>query len=158
MRNLRLSGERGATMVEFAMMAPIFFMILFGIMEMGMLYNAWVSVQDAAERGARFAVTGRTSCPSGAATRTFCIIGESQTALAQLPGNGSASITLKSWKYPTYTTVTSGDPGKACDAVEVAVTYPYQARIPLIGTKIGTLNLTGRQRFINEPFGPCTTF
>ena len=39
-------------MVEFALIAPIFFTILFGIIEMGRVMNAWVTLHDIALDGA----------------------------------------------------------------------------------------------------------
>lgn len=155
----RWRRERGQTLVEFAVLAPALFLLFLGIVEMGLLFNAWVTVQDAAERGARYAITGRDTCSSSGGGRTGCIVSESMTAFAPYSSNERAKVQvgMRSWRYPTYTSIRPNDPGKACDAVEISVTYPYTPRIPFIGTWLGTtINLSGRQRFINEPFQACT--
>lgn len=155
-RKPRRASERGATLAEFALMLPVLMAIIAGVIEMGMLFNAWVAVQDAAERGTRYAVTGRSSCSSGGSSRLTCITSEAQTAVKHIKDNATAvTVTVNSWNYPTYTTLAANNPGGPCDAVEVAVTYAYKPRITLFTPLIGTRNLTGRQRFINEPFGPC---
>ena len=57
---------RGAALVEFALLAPLFFAIVFGIVDFGVAYNDWISLRQGAREGARQAVTGRvgsdTSC------------------------------------------------------------------------------------------------
>lgn len=46
-------------MVEFALVAPFFFLLLIGAIELGMLFLATISMQHAVREGARFAVTGQ---------------------------------------------------------------------------------------------------
>ncbi|MGI8734321.1 MAG: TadE/TadG family type IV pilus assembly protein [Pyrinomonadaceae bacterium] len=48
--------ERGTTIAEFAVVAGVFFMIIFGIMEFGRLLYTHNALTDAARRGARYAV------------------------------------------------------------------------------------------------------
>jgi Flp pilus assembly protein TadG len=45
--------ERGDAIVEFALVAPILLLILFGILEVGRVVDAWIVVQNAAREGAR---------------------------------------------------------------------------------------------------------
>ena len=45
--------DRGAAMVEFAIVLPVLMLILLGIIEFGRAYNAQVSIQAAAREGAR---------------------------------------------------------------------------------------------------------
>ncbi len=52
--------EKGAALVEFALVAILFFTVLFAIIEFGYLYWVNLSMQHAVREGARFAVvTGR---------------------------------------------------------------------------------------------------
>jgi Flp pilus assembly protein TadG len=53
------TDERGATMAEFAIIAVVFFMIIFGIIEFGRLFYTHNALTDAARRGARYAVLHR---------------------------------------------------------------------------------------------------
>jgi hypothetical protein len=51
--------RRGQTLVEFALTLPILLLLLFGIIEFGRIFQAWVTIQNAAREAARFAITGR---------------------------------------------------------------------------------------------------
>ena len=52
-RPRRFRGDRGATIVEAAFVTPVFFLLVFGIMEFGWLYKDWMSVSNASHDGAR---------------------------------------------------------------------------------------------------------
>jgi Flp pilus assembly protein TadG len=49
-------GERGATLVEFAVVAPILFLMLFGVIEFARLVVGFTGVWTAAREGARYAI------------------------------------------------------------------------------------------------------
>jgi len=57
-----MKTQRGAAMVEFAMIALVFFMILFGIIEFGRLLFTYNTLVEATRRGARVAAV----CPVSA--------------------------------------------------------------------------------------------
>ena len=149
--------ERGQTLAEFAMVAPILFILVFGIIDIARLYNAWVTVQGAAREGARYGVTGRTDCTAFSDDRAGCI---ESTALAHADSLANTDTALTvitgSWAYPGYETANaSGDPGDQCDVLEVKVEYDYEPSTPVISKLIGGVHLTGRERLMNEPFGQC---
>jgi hypothetical protein len=51
-------------MVEFALIAPLFFMIVVGIIQFGVALNYWLDMQRIANQGARWAVVNAwPSCP-----------------------------------------------------------------------------------------------
>jgi hypothetical protein len=47
--------EHGTAAVEFAVLLPIFMLLLFGVFQLGYLMNAWIVANDAARIGARSA-------------------------------------------------------------------------------------------------------
>jgi hypothetical protein len=49
----------GQTLVEFALTLPILLVLLFGIIEFGRIFQAWVTLQNAARAAARYATTGQ---------------------------------------------------------------------------------------------------
>lgn len=51
----RVRGQRGATLVEGAIIGPLFFLFLFAILEFGLLFRSYLSVSSAARDGARAA-------------------------------------------------------------------------------------------------------
>jgi Flp pilus assembly protein TadG len=59
MRIRRWRDDRGAVLVEFALIAPVLILLLFGIVEYGLVFNAQLQVTGAARTAARtMAVTG----------------------------------------------------------------------------------------------------
>jgi hypothetical protein len=53
--------RRGQTLVEFAAVLPILLIMIFGIIEFGRMFQAWVSLQNAARAAARYASTGNVN-------------------------------------------------------------------------------------------------
>jgi Flp pilus assembly protein TadG len=69
----RCSDDRGAALVEFAIIMPLLFLLLFGVIEFAIAFNDYQSIRQGARDGARQAVVtdygNETSCGiNGAAT------------------------------------------------------------------------------------------
>lgn len=57
----RIRGERGASAVEFAIIASLLFMILFGTIQFGITFNRYQGLQAAGREGARFGSLGAST-------------------------------------------------------------------------------------------------
>jgi hypothetical protein len=155
MRRL-LRVERGQALAEFALIAPILFILIFGIIDTARAYNAWVTVQGAAREGARYGVTGQVSCPGSSPTREECIeFVTRQHAESLTNSSTNVVVSVRSWDYPAYSTKLEDTAGEQCDALEVEVQYDFEPATPLVSSLIGGVTMTGRERMVNEPFGPC---
>jgi hypothetical protein len=72
-RAVRKDRERGATLVEFALICPILFLLIFGIIDFGSVFNDLISLRQGVREGARQGSVGvfggNSSCnlqsPSG---------------------------------------------------------------------------------------------
>ncbi len=83
-RLFRRDRERGAAAVEFALVLPLFILLIFGTMEAGWFFSQQVEIRNAAREGARLAVVD------------YGTAGEVTTATlsrAQLSGAG-ATVTI----------------------------------------------------------------
>ena len=49
----KMRQEQGQTMVEFALVMPVLLLVIFGIIQFGVLYNDYISLTDATRVGAR---------------------------------------------------------------------------------------------------------
>ena len=113
--------EEGQTMAEFAIVLPILVVLLFGIVQFGILFNNYVTLTDAARAGARAAAVSRQSGdPVGAATSAV------RASSADL-NQGSLGVGVSS----------SWAPGSQ---VTITATYPYS--ISLLGWVVTSGNLT----------------
>jgi Flp pilus assembly protein TadG len=108
-RRLRLSSG-GQTIVEFALIVPIFLVILFAIVDFSMALNAWLTVTNSAREGARVLVLG-ANC-SDVTTRA-------EDVASHL--NPQISVTIDP---PSCT----GNPG---DQMAVTVSYQYSYITPV---------------------------
>jgi len=157
MHRLRRHNERGQTLAEFALIAPILVILIFGFVDVARLYNAWVTVQGAAREGARYGVTGRSDCAIAADDRMACIEYEAEQRTSALANSDTdIDISVRSWNYPGYANpATENSAGEQCDALEVQVDYDFTPSTPLASTIFGSVPVTARERLVNEPFGAC---
>ena len=146
------SSQKGASMVEFALVLPLLLLILFGIIEFGvMIYDKSV-ITNASREGARRAIVYRADpnnnfqySPLNVGQVTAEVNNYLQGRLISLQGPAAATVSVA---WPTSPT---GDP-----LVEVQVTYVYNffilpniTALPFIGGALGgpvTLTAVARMR------------
>lgn len=118
--------DRGAVMLELALILPIMVMLLVGIIQFGLAYSAQVSIQGAAREGARALALHNSS---------------SDVVSAVNGAAGSATITsISQTACPTPSTVTT----TAFATVVVRSSYTFSIPFVSLGTK--TLTATARMR------------
>jgi Flp pilus assembly protein TadG len=161
----RKRGERAQVLVEFALVAVVFFTVLFGIMDMARLFQSWLTVQHAARESARYAITGRSNC-TGAANRDACIKWTAKDMTTGMERGGpnaldaDVAVTFQAWdKISTgwSGSASANKSGKQCDQLEVKVTYTHKFMTPILTALMPAgVQLNGMQRMTNEPYGICT--
>ena len=62
-RSGRRGGERGAALVEFALVLPIFALMLFGMVQYGLVFAGWAQLRNSSQSAARLVAMGDTGCP-----------------------------------------------------------------------------------------------
>ncbi|NLG50922.1 MAG: pilus assembly protein [Chloroflexi bacterium] len=66
-RGFRLRGERGATLVEYALVLLVFLTLVFGIMEFGRVIFLYSALTNAAREGARYGIVPPHNAAAAAA-------------------------------------------------------------------------------------------
>lgn len=119
-----LKNEKGQAMVEFALILPILLLLVMGIAEFGMMFNAYLSVQNATREGARIGIVGATDEEmEERILATSPSLREERMAITIEPENNSR---------------TSGE------TLRVLVNYDYQMVVPFISNLLGgNVNLSG---------------
>lgn len=84
--------QRGTTAVEFAVVATVFFMILFGLIDFSRLYFDAAALDEATRRGARLAAVCTINDPYIAQTAIF---GNGGNQSALVPGLGTQHVALQ---------------------------------------------------------------
>jgi Flp pilus assembly protein TadG len=113
-RRRSIRRERGQTMVEFAIILPVFCLLLFGIAQLGIAFNHWLELTDATRVGARKAAVSRTQ--------------SNPTQLAKDATKASAGGLNPALTDSQITVTSTWSPGTN---VQVCAQYPYD--IHLIG-------------------------
>lgn len=128
-------------MAEFALVAPLFFLLLFGIIEAGRFIFYYEILNNATREGARYAiVNGANSvdCPTGppAPNSRSCdpagnnVVQKVRDAAVGVLGTGV--VVTPCWKYATCDPL-PGDGDNARGAtVNVKATYTYSSLIPIV--------------------------
>jgi Flp pilus assembly protein TadG len=114
-------SERGSAAVEFALLLPIFLILVFGIMDFGMLIYSQNVVNNAARDGARTATLGGTLDQSVNTTLSAASV------LRGIAPTVSTTCTLanSTTPCPTWVSGTSGTAPPSGATVKVTVNYSY---------------------------------
>jgi Flp pilus assembly protein TadG len=133
------SGQRGATLVEFAIGATVFITAMFAVIEFGRALWTHNALADAARRAARYAVNQPASSPAGDPT-TGTNVGPSLNAIRNVGVYGDplgGSQPLVNGLTPANLDIHYTNFGVGQGTVAVTVTnYQFQFVIPIIGTTI----------------------
>ena len=142
----RDSSDRGAALVEFAIIVPVLVMLLFGIIEFSVAYNRNQALHASAREGARY---GSLPTSNVADIKTFVQTAFAGTTFDATPtiivGMADGGISADTDLPCNDTTV--GYTGK----VYVEVTVNESIEIPIVGNR--TVTLTGKGVFQCEPTG-----
>jgi hypothetical protein len=121
----RRQRNRGQSLVEFALVLPVFFLLLAGIIDFGFMFYSRISVINAAREGARSAVTAidnPTSIPSLVSSSV------SSVATSLVPADLSDTATCVPLQQASCDFVAGGQPNPVPgDAVMVTVHYTYHS-------------------------------
>ena len=119
-------GEGGQSLTEFALVLPIFLILVFAIVDFGMGFHAWITVTNSAREGARLGAVhpplNVSSSPcNGKSSLNQCI--EDRV-------RATADLADQSTKMTVAITNANGQSGQS---VVVGVKYKYDLITPLAG-------------------------
>ena len=138
-RRRRARDERGIAMLETLIVLPLLLLLLFGLVEFGILFGRWLALNNAAREGARQAIVFRQNC---AAAQVETDVVNAVQAYAQ--GLGLA--------IPASDITVNGQCTGGGAASTVGVTLPYTFGVlPGLAKGIGpTINLQSSSVMRNE--------
>jgi Flp pilus assembly protein TadG len=170
LRRFRRS-RRGSAAVEFALVAPVFFALLFAIIETAIVFFAGQVLETVTQDSARFVQTGQAQTANYTAAN-FKQLVVCTRPLANLLFDCMGGVSVDVQSYSAFTSVVITDPidasknftnnmqynpGNAGDIVVVRAFYQWPLFVTGLGYNIS--NLTGSKRlltataaFRNEPY------
>jgi len=127
------SNERGQTLVEFAALLPVLCLLLFGIIQFGVVFHDYITVTDASRVGARKAAVSRFVEDSGA----------SAEAAARQAAEGLDDAVVEE---DEFVTCDADDWEAAGSDVSCTVNYPYSIDVLGFVVADGTLTSVTTER------------
>jgi len=177
-RRLRADGIKGSAAIEFALIAPVFFILLMGTIETGVIFFAQSTLQNAVNDTARMVRTGQTGCFTTSGGN--CVAMTQAQFRAQICGEASAilqdcngaSLQFDVQAYSSgFSSASNASPlvagdlpaltvfnvGNACDVVLVRAFYKWPVFTPILGFFLenvagGYHLLSTAAAFRNEPY------
>jgi Flp pilus assembly protein TadG len=170
-------NRRGSAAVEFALVAPVFFALLFAIIETAIVFFAGQVLETVTQDSARKIMTGQAQtanyskdqfkdtvvCPTGALARVLFDCGNLFVEVKSYPTFPNVSVTEPIDGSKNFIPPTSYCPGEGGDIVVVRMFYQWPLFVTGLGYNVS--NLAGSKRllsatatFRNEPFlasAPC---
>jgi Flp pilus assembly protein TadG len=122
-KRISIRNQQGQTMTEFALVLPVLALLLFAVIQFGIVFNNYETLTDATRAGARKAAVSRQASNPAAAAETA--VRNSATDLKQ----SDLKVTINSTWQP------SAD-------VTVTATYPY--KVSLLGLVVKAGNLSSK--------------
>jgi Flp pilus assembly protein TadG len=127
-KRIQIRSQQGQTMTEFALVLPILALLLFAVIQFGIVFNNYVTLTDATRAGARKAAVSRQD-----PNRNSAVIAAVRSSAADL---SSSKLSVP----PPSSTWNSGDD------VTVTASYPYKISLLGIVVKSGSLSSTTTER------------
>ncbi|MDX6693506.1 MAG: hypothetical protein QOF02_1109 [Blastocatellia bacterium] len=125
-------SERGASLLEFALVATIFFTLIFGVIEFGRLFWTHNALRDAARRGTRYAIVRKDDASSIQAVKNVVVYGDPNanpaTAQPLISGLSTANVVVE---YQNFNGILLSS--RASVSI---VNYKFQFSVPLIGGQL----------------------
>lgn len=144
-------NERGAALMEFAIVATVFLTVLFGILEFGRLFWTHNALRDAARRGVRYATIRKNDTAGITAVKNMVVYGDPNanpaTATPVINGLTTANVDVE---YQNYDGILLSSRA----TVEIN-SFQFKFAVPLVG---GTLNMPAYRTSLpgeSAGFVPC---
>jgi Flp pilus assembly protein TadG len=155
-RRVKGKGREGLAALEMALVAPIFFLLLFGTIEISLIEATQQLMENAAYNTSRLAKTGFTN---NGQTQSQTV---SQLMVNELQSFGNlidtTKVTTTSVSYTDFAVIGTGGTsgyGTAQQIVTYTISYPWTLFTPMLAQLIGTngiITLTSRIVVRNEPY------
>ena len=176
-RRMRADSNKGSAAIEFAMVAPVFFVLLLGIFEAAIMFFSQAALQNATTDMGRLIRTGQTVCYTGSGNTCAAMTKDQFRTLLCAKVSPlvacDANLQIDVQAYSSYggtnfnsplnadktlnTTLNNYITGSACDVVLARTFYTWPVATPVLSWFLVNMAgnkhlLTATTAFRNEPF------
>lgn len=125
------SKQRGQTLAEFALVIPIFLLILMGIFDMGRAVFAYTSIANAAREGTRLGIVNQSTGK----------ITERANQMAAAADKTAAAVTIQISQSDSAPNANDCTPVRVGCNVRVEYKTVFRAITPILGAVVGNITL-----------------
>lgn len=153
---IRDKSRKGIAAVEMALLLPVFFFMLIGVIEMSLMFTAQQLLENASFNASRLAKTGYVSSGSTQMQTIMQVLTQELQSYGTFINTGN--ITLSGTAYNSFSSIGTGGTtglGAAQQIVVYTVSYPWKLMTPMMGAVVGTggiVTLTSTIVVRNEPY------
>ena len=142
----RRERSRAQALVEFALVAPLFLLTLFAIIDFGRYVYYVQILNNAAREGTRYAIVHGSNSfqPAGPAPDDQAVMTIVRNYAIGVIGNGSAFVVHSDWHDPAN--VANPPNNNRGHIVKVSVTYAFNSLIPVV--PIPPITITGESSLV----------
>jgi len=127
-KRIQIRSQQGQTMTEFALVLPVLALILFAVIQFGIVFNNYITLTDATRAGARKAAVSRQDA------------NHDSDVVSAIRSSASGLSASKLTVPPPRSNWNSGDD------VTVTASYPYSISLLGLVVKSGRLSSTTTER------------
>lgn len=169
-------SKTGSAAIEFAMVAPVLFLFLFGIIETGVIYFATAMLQNSTDDTARQFRTGQISGTVTSQSITDTVCSEINGLISPSDCQSNLMVDVRAYSSfggSSYPGVTKSDgtidttklavqPTSDCQVVLLRTFYPWKIMTPLLtpllqNTQTGYYIVSAASAFRTEPYRTDST-
>jgi len=150
----KLDSTDGNAIVEFAIVVPVFLLLILACVEFAYIFNVQLTLQNSVRTAGRYAITGNhLPDPLHSGQNLSRVASITQVAQQAACGISVSGITISS------VVGGSGNAGGPGDTVTISVTSNIPVVAPLVAQFFhnGQYTATAKVSFRNEPFPPANT-
>lgn len=127
--------ESGATIVEMAIVAPVFLLVLLALVELSLMFFATLTMQYAVREGARYAITGQNNLDPNTASqqRYAAVIAKMRDSSLGFYDKLNPTISVNGTAYSS-SSYSNGMFGNAGDIVVLRLDTDWPVTTPLLST------------------------
>lgn len=153
---LRAWRQRGSSVVEMALIAPVLMLLMVGIVEMSLVFFTTLTMQYAVREGARYGVTGRTDKDPNAASqqRYLAIIQRIKESSAGMYDRVNPKFTVNNKSYASAANYSAGMFGGAGEIVVIELECDWPLATPMLAAFFanGKYHFTVAATMLNEEY------
>ena len=148
-------SERGADILEAALVLPLLLALMFGVYTFGRGWDLYQTMTRAAREGVRQAVTTNCAMCGDTSYSTSTVQSDYVFPALQAAGIDTSNTLLQSSYQQGETYIDSAD--TVC-GVYITFSYPFKVMLPFLPVSLTSIDLTTKvqMRLENQPLAPAT--